>query len=58
MTVTGAMFEETRTQPEDADGMINYARRIEDVKVAALIHEQKNGKTKSTGHCRFHVSLR
>ena len=58
MTVTGAMFEETRTQPEDADGMINYARRIEDVKVAALIHEQKNGKTKSNGHCRFHVSLR
>ena len=58
MTVTGAMFEETRTQPEDADGMINYARRIEDVKVAALIHEQKNGKTKSNGRCRFHVSLR
>ena len=58
MTVTGAMFEETRTQPEDADGMINYARRIEDVKVAALIHEQKNGKTKSNGQCRFHVSLR
>jgi phosphoesterase RecJ-like protein len=58
MTVTGAMFEETRTQPEDADGMINYARRIEDVKVAALIHEQKNGKTTSNGQCRFHVSLR
>ena len=58
MTVTGAMFEETRTQPEDADGMINYARRIEDVKVAALIHEQKNGKTNSNGQRRFHVSLR
>ena len=58
MTVTGAMLEETRTQPEDADGMINYARRIEDVKVAALIHEQKNGKTNSNGQRRFHVSLR
>jgi phosphoesterase RecJ-like protein len=58
MTVTGAMFEETKTQPEDADGMINYARRIEDVKVAALIHEQKNGKTNSTDQRRFHVSLR
>jgi phosphoesterase RecJ-like protein len=58
MTVTGAMFEETRTQPEDADGMINYARRIEDVKVAALIHEQKNGEANSNGQCRFHVSLR
>ena len=58
MTVTGAMFAETRTQPEDADGMINYARRIEDVKVAALIHEQKNGTTNSNGRCRYHVSLR
>ena len=58
MTVTGAMFADTRTQPEDADGMINYARRIEDVKVAALIHEQKNGTTNSNGRCRYHVSLR
>jgi len=58
MTITGAMFAETRTQPEDADGMINYARRIEDVKVAALIHEQKNGIINSNGQCRYHVSLR
>ena len=58
MTVTGAMFAETRTQPEDVDGMINYARRIEDVKVAALIQEQKNGKAKSNGQRRYHVSLR
>ena len=58
MTVTGAMFAETGTHPEDVDGMINYARRIEDVKVAALIHEQKNGKTYSNGQGRYHVSLR
>lgn len=58
MTVTGAMFAETGTHPEDVDGMINYARRIEDVKVAALIHEQKNGKTCSNGQGRYHVSLR
>ena len=58
MTVTGAMFAETRTQPEDVDGMINYARRIEDVKVAALIQEQQNGKTSSASQCRYHVSLR
>lgn len=58
MTITGAMFAETKTQPEDADGMINYARRIEDVKVAALIHEQKNGKTSSNDQQRYHVSLR
>ena len=58
MTVTGAMFAETGTHPEDVDGMINYARRIEDVKVAALIQEQQNGNTNSNGHCRYHVSLR
>ena len=58
MTVTGAMLEETGTQAEDVDGLINYARRIEDVKVAALIQEQKNGKTNSNSQCRYHVSLR
>jgi phosphoesterase RecJ-like protein len=58
MTVTEAMFAETGTHPEDVDGMINYARRIEDVKVAALIHEQKNGNTSSNGQGRYHVSLR
>ena len=58
MTVTGAMFAETGTHPEDVDGMINYARRIEDVKVAALIQEQQNGNTNSNGHCRYPVSLR
>lgn len=58
MTVTDAMFEETGTNSEDVDGMINYARRIEDVKVAALIQEQKNGKTNSDDLRKFHVSLR
>jgi len=58
MTVTGTMFAETKTQPEDVDGMINYARRIEDVKVAALIQEQRNGKTDSNGQHHYHVSLR
>jgi phosphoesterase RecJ-like protein len=58
MTVTNAMFEYTKTQSEDVDGMINYARRIEDVKVAALIQEQRNGRSRSDGRRRFHVSLR
>ena len=58
MTLTNAMFTETETQPEDVDGMINYARRIEDVKVAALIQEQKNGNAKSDELRKFHVSLR
>ncbi len=58
MTLTNAMFAETETQPEDVDGMINYARRIEDVKVAALIQEQKNGNANSDESRKFHVSLR
>jgi len=58
MTITGAMFDYTETQPEDVDGMINYGRRIQDVKVAALIQEQRNGKLRSDNLRRFHVSLR
>jgi phosphoesterase RecJ-like protein len=54
MTLTREMFAETDTNPEDVDGMINYAKRIEDVKVAALIMENTNG----AAHKRFHVSLR
>jgi phosphoesterase RecJ-like protein len=50
MVLTRRMLTETGTQPEDVDGFINYARRIEDVKVAALIQE--------TGSSRYHVSLR
>jgi len=55
MTLSQDMFEETRTQPEDGDGLINYARRIEDVKIAALIQEQPNGNAPDR---RYHVSLR
>jgi phosphoesterase RecJ-like protein len=58
MTVTRAMLNTTGTSTEDLDGMINYARRIEDVKVAALIHEIKNGGGKFTNMNRYHVSLR
>ena len=58
MTVTREMLSDTGTQPEDADGLINYARRIQDVKVAALIHELENGNGESRSRKRFHVSLR
>jgi len=53
MALTNDMFKETGTHPEDVDGMINYARRIEDVRVAVLIREQLNGAKKA-----YHVSLR
>ena len=59
MTLTNAMFAETDTQPEDVDGMINYAKRIEDVRIAALIMENVNGYApKTDGPKRYHVSLR
>jgi phosphoesterase RecJ-like protein len=57
MTVTKEMLAETGTQPEDADGLINYARRIEAVVVAALIQEQANNRG-SLKKNQFHVSLR
>ena len=58
MTITRSMLNTTGTNSEDLDGMINYARRIEDVKVAALIHEIKNGGGKFINMNRYHVSLR
>ncbi len=58
MTITRSMLNTTGTNTEDIDGMINYARRIEDVKVAALIHEIKNGAGKFANMNRYHVSLR
>jgi len=58
MTLTQKMFDETNTKPEDVDGLINYAQRIEDVEVAALIQEHHNGNENSRTTKRFHVSLR
>jgi phosphoesterase RecJ-like protein len=58
MTVTREMLASTGTQPEDADGLINYARRIRDVRVAALIHELAPEHQRVDDRQRFHVSLR
>lgn len=58
MTLTKEMLEETGTQSEDIDGMIHYAKRIKDVKVAVLIQERHNGLKNGQGRNSFHVSLR
>jgi len=58
MTVTLDMLEETKTHSEDLAGFINYARRIQDIKIAALIQEYENGQKGPNGHKKFHVSLR
>jgi phosphoesterase RecJ-like protein len=58
MTITQDMLAQTGTHPGDTDGMINYARRIEDVKVATLIQEHINGTGNLTSSNHYHVSLR
>ncbi len=58
MTLTHDMLEKTGAQPEDVEGMINYANRIEDVKVAVLIQEFDNSGNGNKGKKKFHVSLR
>lgn len=58
MALTRAMLNETGTQPEDTDGMINYARRIQDVRIAVLIQEQMNGSEPLGQQRPYHVSLR
>ena len=58
MTVTRRMLQRTGTRPEDADGMINYARGIEDVRLAVLIQQNGNGGPGANGNGPYHVSLR
>jgi len=58
MTLTQDMFNETQTQPEDVDGLINYAKSIEDIKIAALIQEHHNSEGNSRPFSKYHVSLR
>ncbi len=58
MTLTRAMLAETHTQAEDVDGLINYARRIQDVRLAVLIQERQNGPPGVGDPLPYHVSLR
>jgi len=59
MALTQEMLNKTGSKPEDLGRLINYARHIEDVKVAALIFESSNGCT-DMSDCKnqFHISLR
>lgn len=58
MTVTKDMLVETGTQPEDTDGLIQYARRIKNVRVAVLIQELTNGNQGNGNQPSYNVSLR
>ncbi len=55
MFLSQKMMAETGTQLEDIYGLVNYAKHIEDVQVAALIRETHVGKG---GKGTYHVSLR
>ena len=58
MILTKGMLDETGTQLEDINGFINYAKNIEDVKVAVLIHKLSNGNGVPKKTNDYHVSLR
>ena len=55
MFLSQKMLAETGTQLEDIYGLVNYAKHIEAVQVAALIRETHVGKN---GKGTYHVSLR
>lgn len=57
MTLTQNMLQTTGTMLEDVNGLINYAKQIENVKLAALLFERKRSPRSKTGS-HFHVSLR
>jgi phosphoesterase RecJ-like protein len=57
MTLTQKMLEATGTRIDDINGLIQYAKRIENVRLAVVIFERGNGRDKGRGN-RFHVSLR
>lgn len=58
MLVTREMLQSSGTYPCDADGLITYARSIENVQVAVLIQEQFDGNAVQKSRPTFHVSLR
>jgi len=58
MALTLEMLRETGTKSEDVDGLINYARSIQDIQLAVLIQEKENGPLQTNTPKEFHVSLR
>lgn len=58
MTLTQNMLQVTGTEITDVNGLINYAKRIENVRVAALLYERANRRQPGRATSHFHVSLR
>jgi len=58
MTLTQNMLRTTDTRLQDVSGLINYAKAIENVKVAVLLYEKEKEKNRYINESHFHVSLR
>ena len=57
MTLTQNMLHATGTKLDDVNGLINYAKQIENVKLAVLLYERRRSLGRKHGS-DFHVSLR
>ena len=57
MYLTQDMLRETDTSVDDINGLVNYAKHIEDVQVAVLIQESRHVAGEPSGE-HYHVSLR
>lgn len=60
MSLTQRMMRETGTSSEDINGLVNYAKHIEDVRVAAFIQEAEiaEEEKRHNGKTLYYVSLR
>lgn len=58
MTLTQSVMEATGTCIEDTEGIINYAKSIRKVRLAALLIEGEGGDEITQGISPFYVSLR
>jgi bifunctional oligoribonuclease and PAP phosphatase NrnA len=47
-TLPPGIFEQTGSHPEDAEGLVDYARSIEGVEIGALIEERPDGAVKAS----------
>lgn len=47
-TLPAGIFEETGSHPEDTEGLVDYARSIEGVEIAALIERRADGTLKAS----------
>ena len=55
--VTGDMFSQTHTNPEHAEGFVEYLREIDSVEVACLLRELARGRYKVSMRSKNNVDV-